>query len=342
MKAMVCTSLGKPLELQDLPLPKPSNDGVVLRVEVCGVCHSDLFHARGHIKGTNTPFIPGHEIVGTIYEMGPDVQGFSVGERVIVYPVFTCGICKECVSGLEHLCDKWYPIGWKIEGRGIDGGFAEYVHVPNFRNILKVEGLNPEEVAPLACAGLTALHALYEAQVHPDDLLVLIGVGGLGHMALQLAKNLMNVTVVAVDIDEKKLSLASKLGADYVINSLKEDPVAFVRKVSGRGADAVIDFVNNSETSKIAFQMLGRGGRHVFVGVYGGVLSIPTAFMVGGSFRLIGSFMGTRRHLMELISLYKRGIVKPMVSSKFKLEEANEAFNKLERGEIEGRSILKP
>lgn len=339
---MVCTSLGKPLELQDLPMPKPSNEGVILKVEVCGVCHSDLFHARGHVKGTNTPFIPGHEITGVVYEMGSDVRGFSLGDRVLVYPVFTCGVCKDCVSGLENLCDKWYPIGWKLEGKGVDGGFAEYVHVPDFRNLLNIGDLNFEEAAPLACAGLTALHALYEAQIRPDDTLVLVGVGGLGHMALQLAKNLVNATVVAVDIDEKKLSLASRLGADHVINSLREDPVSLVRKISDKGADAVIDFVNNSETSKMAFQMLRRGGRQVFVGIYGGILSIPTSFMVGGSFRLIGSFMGTRRHLMELISLCKRGIIKPMISSKFKLEEVNEAFNMLERGEIEGRAILKP
>lgn len=339
---MVCTSLGKPLELQDIPIPKPSSNGVVLKVEVCGVCHSDLFHARGHIKGTNTPFIPGHEIVGTIYEVGANVQGFSLGERVIVYPVFTCGICKVCVSGLEHLCDQWYPIGWKIEGRGIDGGFAEYVHVPDYRNLLKIGDLNPEEAAPLACAGLTAIHALYEADVRPYDILVLIGIGGLGHMALQLAKRLINAIVVAVDIDEKKLSLASRLGADYVVNPRRGDPAAFLRETFGRGADAVIDFVNNSETAKMAFRMLHRGGRQIFVGVYGGELTIPTSFMVGGSFRLIGSFMGTRRHLMELISLCRRGIIKPVISSRFRLEEANEAFDKLERGEIEGRAILRP
>lgn len=338
---MVCVELGKPLELHDLPMPKPSSNGVVVKVEACGLCHSDLFHAKGHVKGTETPFVPGHEIAGTVHEIGHEVHGLSVGEKVLVYPVFTCGVCKACATGAEYNCDDWYPIGWRIDGKGVDGGFAEYVHVPNFRNVLKIGELNPEEAAPLACAGLTALHAIYEAQIRSDDFLVLIGIGGLGHFALQLAKKLRGASVIAIDVNDEKLSFASKLGADYTVNSMKEDPVAFIRSISKRGVDAVIDFVGTPKTFEMASKMLGRGGRHVIAGIYGAgqTVLVPLSPLLGP---LIGCFMGARRHLMELISLCRRNVIKPRISSRFKLVEANEAWEKLENGEIEGRAILKP
>ena len=347
MKAWRIVSAGK-LEMCNVPMPKPSDNGVIIKVDACGVCHSDLYIINGYMDlgegkrlmldqfGTKFPLTPGHEIAGTVHEVGSNVKGLSVGEKVLVYPWIGCDVCRACAVGLNMLCDNQQYIGAHI-----DGGYAEYVYVPHYRYALKIGNLNPEEVAPLSCSGITAFHALNEAKVESDELLVIIGVGGLGSIAIQLAKKLKNVNLAAIDVDEKKLSFASELGSDYVINPMKEDPLNSLLKMHGSGADAVIDFVNSSRTAEMAFNLLNKGGRQVCVGHYGGAINIPLNILTLKSIKIIGSHVGTIRELMELINLAQRGVIKPVVST-YRLEDAKVVLEKLNKGEIVGRAILTP
>ncbi|MEM1673343.1 MAG: alcohol dehydrogenase [Candidatus Bathyarchaeia archaeon] len=339
MRAMRIVGPGKPLELHDLPIPKPSGVEVVIKVEACGVCHTDLHFVTSQIPGARYPFTPGHEISGIIHDVGQNVKDFKIGERVIVYPHFGCEVCKQCLRGFPNHCENPPLLGFIM-----DGGYAEYVLIPHFKYLIKVSDSDPDEAAVLTCSALTAYSALKEAGLENDDLLVIIGVGGLGTMAVQLAKKLTGVTVVAMDIDEKKLSLALRMGADYVLNPSKEDPIKFIKTISenGAGADAVIDFVNNSETAEIAFKMLRIRGRHVFTGMYGGTLTIPLTQMAISGIKLVSGKIGRPGDLRELVSLYKRGLIKPFISKKFRLEDANKALEELKAGEILGRAVLKP
>jgi len=349
MKAMRIVEWGKPLRIVDLPTPKVTDVDVLVKVRVCGVCHSDLHLSDGYYeltkeerirvedRGVRLPLTPGHEVAGTVEEIGSSVTGINKGEEVLAYPWIGCGVCKACKTGYDNLCIKPRSIGVFI-----DGGYAEYLRVPHYKFLLKLEGLSPEDAAPLSCSGLTAFSSLKKAKISSDETLVVEGVGGLGSMTVQLAEKITGATVVAVDIDDSKLSFAERLGADYTLNPSKVNVLDEVRSITaGRGADAVIDFVGNSRTAELAFKLLGRGGRMVCVGLFGGIFNLPLPFLPIRALEIVGNYTGTIGDLIELLSLARRGVIKTIVSTSFKLAEANEALERLRRGKIEGRAILK-
>ncbi|KON28312.1 hypothetical protein AC480_04085 [miscellaneous Crenarchaeota group archaeon SMTZ1-55] len=350
MKAMRLVEWGKPLQLVELPLPEVADVDVLVKVTACGVCHSDLHLADGYYdlgegerirvqnRGVPLPLTLGHEVAGVIEARGPTVHGLDKGDAVLVYPWIGCGGCKACKTGNDNLCMTPRSIGVYR-----DGGYAEYLHVPHYKFLLPLEGLPSEDAAPLACSGVTAYSALKKTRIMSDATLVIEGVGGLGSMAIQLAETITGANVVAVDTDDAKLAYAKKLGADQTLNPLKTNLVDDVKTLTdGRGADAVIDFVGSSNTAEAAFNMLTRGGRMVSVGLFGGVLKIPIPFLPFRATEIIGNYTGSLGDLMELVSLAKRGVVKSIVSTSFRLTDANNALDTLRRGAIEGRAVLRP
>jgi propanol-preferring alcohol dehydrogenase len=325
------------VESELLPL---LDDNVLVKVEACGVCHSDLHGVDGLIsdRSIRLPITLGHEVAGKVEAKGRSVTEFEVGDRVVVYPSIGCGVCRFCEAGLDNLCGKA-----KLLGLDIDGGYAEYVVVPNQRYIVKYDGLKPEEAGVLACSGITALQALKQAQIKPDEIVVIIGAGGLGGMAIQLAKSLTASTIVVLDIDDKKLTYARNLGADYTINPACKDVPAVLNEVfKGKRANAIIDFVGSTETIETALKIIGKGGRLVAIGLFGGLLKMQIPFLTTMAINIKGSVLGTLTDLREMIHLASRGIVKPVISASFRLDQVNEALFNLRKGEIVGRAVIKP
>ena len=351
MRAARIVEVNQPLQLQDLQTPVPKGAQVLVKVQSSGVCHSDIHLWEGGYegpggqflkttdRGVKYPLTPGHEIAGIVDRTGEEVEGFAKDERVLIYPWIGEGLCPACRAGEENLCDKPRSLGIYN-----DGGYAEYVLVPNFKYLVKLtDELDSDASATLSCSALTAYGAVKNAGLKPNDNAVVVGAGGLGLMAIQLAKAVTGAKIIALDIDDKKLQAAKSNGADITINSRNEDAVKAVIEVTDRmGADAVIDFVNASKTVETDMQLLRRRAKVVLVGLFGGELRLNLVSMPTRAYKLIGSYTGSLPDLMELVSLAQRGVIKPVVSDKFKLDQATEALSKLKAGEILGRGVINP
>jgi alcohol dehydrogenase, propanol-preferring len=237
----------------------------------------------------------------------------------------------------HDLCDKPGSLG--IYG---DGGYAEYVLVPNSKYLVKIgDDMDTDTSAPLSCAGLTAYGAVKNANLKPDDNVVIVGTGGLGLMAIQLTNAVTGARIIAMDIDDKKLEVAKKEGADIIVNSKKEDPTKATMELTDKlGADAVIDFVNATKTVEAEMQFLRRRARLVLVGLFGGELRLSLVAMPTRAYKLIGSYTGSLQDMIELVSLAKRGVVKPVISNRFRLNQATEALTMLKKGKIVGRGVI--
>src|SRR5215831_19480172 len=341
------------LQVQDLETPKPKSSQVLVKVLSSGVCHSDIHLWEGGYEGPGGQFLkttdrgvkypvtPGHEIAGKIESIGEDAEKlFAEGDKVLVYPWIGDGICPACRIGEENLCDKPKSLGIYT-----DGGYSDHVLVPSYRYLIKLEDdLDINEAATLSCSALTAYNAVKNAGLRPDDNLVVVGAGGLGLMAMQLAKAVTGSKIIAMDLEDEQLKQARKDGhADNVVNSKKDDPIKTVMELTDKkGADAVIDFVNASKTVETDMQILRRRAKVVLVGLYGGELKLNLVTMPTRAYRLIGSYTGSLNDLNELVSLAKRKIIKPLVSDRFKLDQATEALSKLKDGKIMGRGVIIP
>jgi NAD+-dependent secondary alcohol dehydrogenase Adh1 len=328
----------QPLELVDLPAPEitgPSD--VVIRVGGAGVCATDLHAIEGLMEpaGVSLPLVLGHENAGWVEAVGDAVSTVAPGDAVLVYPPFSCGLCVACRRGNDMHCERH-----EFAGLSVDGGFAEYVLVRE-RSLLKLPpGIEPAEVAPHADAGLTAYHAVRRLAhlAVPGSTAVVLGVGGVGHIALQLVRELGSSRVIAVDVDERRRQLATELGADVV---LEGDAVDAVRdETSGRGADLVFDFVGTDETHAASLQMLARGGSYSIIG-YGGTVTAPSVALVGGEMAAIGNLVGTWVDLWELLQLHAAGRVQ-LKSETHPLESVNDVLGKLRDGDVVGRAVLVP
>jgi propanol-preferring alcohol dehydrogenase len=339
------------LEVQQLETPSPKGSQVLIKVESSGVCHSDIHLWEGGYeglegqflkttdRGVKYPLTPGHEIAGIVDSLGDQAEGFNKNEKVLVYPWIGEGLCPACRVGEENLCDKPRSLGVYM-----DGGYAEYVLVPSYKYLLKMDDeMDTNASATLSCSALTAYGAVKNTNLKPNDNVVIVGAGGLGLMAMQLAKAVTGARIIAMDLDDEKLGAAKKNGADNIINSKKEDPVKAVMELTDKmGADAVIDFVNASKTVESDMQFLRRRARLVLVGLFGGELKLSLVSMPTRAYRLIGSYTGTLNDMIELVSLAKRGIIKPVISDRFKLDQATEALSKLKDGKIIGRGVINP
>jgi propanol-preferring alcohol dehydrogenase len=351
MKAARIVKVNEPLQVQELQTPKPKGSQILVKVQSSGVCHSDVHAWEGYYegisgqqlkttdRGVKYPLTPGHEIAGIVDSLGEQVEGFSKNEKVLVYPWIGEGMCPACRIGQENLCDKPRSLGIYN-----DGGYAEYVLVPNYKYLVKIgDDMDTDTSAPLSCAGLTAYGAIKNANLKPYDNVVIVGTGGLGLMAIQLTKAVTASRIIAMDIDDKKLEVAKKEGADIIVNSKKEDPVKAVLDLTDRlGADAVIDFVNATKSVETDMQFLRRRAKLVLVGLFGGELKLSLVTMPTRAYSLIGSYTGSLDDLVELASLAERGVIKPVVSSRFKLNQAGEALQMLKDGKIVGRGVINP
>lgn len=298
-------------------------------------------------RGVKYPLTPGHEIAGVIESLGEEAStalngSIGIDEKVLVYPWIGEGLCPACRVGDENLCDKPRSLGVYAEG-----GYAEYVLVPNYRYLIKMgsgdHDMTMDSIATLSCSALTAYGAVKNASLGPNDNVVIVGAGGLGIMAIQLAKAVSEARVIATDLDDGKLRLAKESGADNIINSKKEDAVKTVMELTDNlGADAVIDFVNASKTVQTDMQLLRRRAKVVLVGLFGGELKLNLVTMPSRAYRLIGSYTGNIMDLIELVSLAKRGVIKPVISNRFKLNQATEALEMLKAGKILGRGVINP
>ncbi|HSD16274.1 MAG TPA: alcohol dehydrogenase AdhP [Thermomonas sp.] len=334
MKAAVVRAFGQPLVIEEVPVPRPGPGDVLVKIEACGVCHTDLHAAEGDwpVK-PQPPFIPGHEGVGTVVAVGAGVSHVKEGDRVgIPWLYSACGYCEHCLGGWETLCESQQNTGYSV-----NGSFAEYAlanagyvgHLP--------KGIGFVEIAPVLCAGVTVYKGLKMTDTRPGDWVVISGIGGLGHMAVQYAKA-MGLNVAAVDVDDDKLELAQRLGATVTVNARSTDPAAFLKKEIGGAHGALVTAVSPKAFEQ-ALGMMRRRGTMTLVGLPPGGFPLDIFGIVLNGITVRGSIVGTRLDLQESLEFAAQGKVAATVATE-KLENINEVFARMHKGEIEGRIVL--
>jgi NAD+-dependent secondary alcohol dehydrogenase Adh1 len=340
MRAALLHEYHRPLELVERPEPEPVRPrDVVVRVGGAGVCATDLHAIDGMMEpaGLRPPVVLGHENAGWVHAVGDDVTAAQVSDAVLVYPPFTCGLCVACRRGDDMHCARH-----GFTGLTRDGGFADYVLVDE-RSLLPLPaGVEPAEVAPHADAGVTAYHAVKKLvpRLEPGSTTALIGVGGVGHIALQLLRALGGSTVVAIDTDERRRRLARELGAHEVLGE-KEDAAGAIRELTGGvGADVVLDVVGTQATHDLGLSLLAPGGLLSLIG-YGGTIEAPSVGLIATEQSVAGNLVGTWIDLWELLQLHVRGDV-VLKTESHPLEAVNDVLDKLREGEVTGRAVLIP
>ena len=343
MKAVQFIEVGKPAQIVDIPQPKPGPGEVLIKVAGAGVCHSDL-HVLHDGIGIPGPFTLGHENAGWIAELGPGVRGWEIGEPVAVYGPWGCGICPECTTSNESYCENVRLPDKLGGGLGYNGGMAEYMIVPSPRLLIRLGKLDPREAAPLSDAALTPYHAIKRALhlLTPGTTTLVLGVGGLGHMAVQLLSAVSATRIIAGDVDEAKLAHARELGADAVVNTRDaEAALKTIQEFAGkRGCILVLDCVGVQPTVNLASKAVGMNSQLTVVGLGGGKIDW-SAYALPFGCSLTTPYWGSRKELMEVIALAQDGRIKAE-NAYFKLDEANEVYEKLEKGQIKGRAVLVP
>lgn len=335
MKAAVVTALGAPLEIREVPVPRIGPGEVLVRVRASGVCHTDLHAAMGDwpVK-PQPPFIPGHEGVGEVAALGPGVSHLKEGDRVgVPWLHSACGRCEHCAGGWETLCEAQSNTGYSV-----DGGYAEYVRADADYVGLLPAGLDWGPASPVLCAGVTVYKGLKETEVRPGQWVAISGVGGLGHMAVQYAKA-MGMHVVAVDVAEPQLALARRLGADETIDASRQDPVAEVQRQIGGVHGALVTAVSTGAFAQ-AVGMLRRRGTVALVGLPPGEFPLPIFEVVLKRITVRGSIVGTRLDLAEALALAGEGRVRTTFAWD-DLENVNAVLDRMRRGEVEGRTVLR-
>lgn len=334
MKAAVVREFGKPLSIEELAIPNINANQILVKMIACGVCHTDLHAAHGDWPTKpSLPFIPGHEGVGTVVKVGANVSWVREGDEVGVPWLYSaCGHCDHCLSGWETLCAKQEDTGYSV-----NGCFAEYVVAdPNYVAHLP-KGVDPIKVAPVLCAGLTVYKGLKMTDAKAGQWVAVSGVGGLGQMAVQYGVA-MGLNIIAVDIDDDKLETARKLGAAHTVNALKTDPAAFIHKEVGGAHGGLITAVSTKAFSQ-AMGYVRSGGTLVLNGLPPGEFPISIFDMVMKGTTIRGSIVGTRLDMIEALSFFADGKIKSVTQTD-KLENINTIFEKLEKGQVEGRIVL--
>ena len=335
MKAVVVNPEGTNVQLIENKELRPLETGEALvDIEYCGVCHTDLHVAHGDF-GKVPGRVLGHEGIGIVKEIAPDVKSLKVGDRVSVSWFFEgCGACEYCTTGRETLCRTV-----KNAGYSVDGGMAEQCIVTADYAVKVPEGLDPAQASSITCAGVTTYKAIKEAQLQPGQWTVIFGAGGLGNLAVQYAKKVFNAHVVAVDINNDKLALAKEVGADIVINGHEVDDVAaLIQEKTGGAHSAVVTAV-----SKVAFNQavdsVRAGGRVVAVGLPSEMMDLSIVKTVLDGIQVIGSLVGTRKDLEEAFQFGAEGLVVPVVQKR-PVSDAVDVFDEMEAGTIQGRMVL--
>jgi len=337
MKAAVLHQFKTPLSLEDVSQPEVGADEVLLEVEVCGVCHSDLHVADGDWTQladiVKKPLILGHEIVGRVVERGADVQNVEVGNRVgVPWVQYTCGQCEFCLEGNENLC-----VQQRITGVTVDGGYAEYAKAPASHVVKIPETLASEQAAPLLCAGVTVHRALKRSNLRAGQRLAVFGVGGLGHIAVQIGRA-AGAEVTAIDLSEEKLALAKSLGAARTLNASTSRVVKEIRRSGGVHVALVASAAKSAYD--MAFPCVRPSGTLLAVGLPAQDLAFPAIMMAAGEIQIKASSVGTREDLREVLALAAAGNIHCQVTAR-PLCEIQEVLGQLNRGEVSGRVVLR-
>jgi NAD+-dependent secondary alcohol dehydrogenase Adh1 len=341
MKAVQVTQYGKQPELADVPEPKLTDPfEVIVKIGAAGVCRTDLHIIEGQWQeksGVTLPYTIGHENAGWVQEVGSAVKHVSAGDKVILHPLATCGLCRACRDGDDvHCANSAFP------GIDSDGGYAELLKT-SARSVIKLdESLEPADVAALADAGLTAYHAVRKAArgVRPGQRVVVIGAGGLGHIGIQVLTALTSAEVIVVDRSADALALATELGVDHVVQADGSQVEKVLELTGGDGAEVVLDFVGEGGAISDGVAMLRRAGSYYVIG-YGGILSVPTIDIISTEINFIGNLVGSYNDLVELMVLAARGKVH-LHTVTYPLDEYARALDDLDHGRVRGRAILIP
>jgi alcohol dehydrogenase, propanol-preferring len=344
MRALQLKSFQSDPELVDLPEPEPGPGEVVIKVGGAGACHSDLHVMREFAEGMapwGPPFVLGHEAAGWVHRTGSRVRGLEHGEPVAVYGLLGCGHCQPCAAGAENLCVHGME-GPPGIGFGVDGAMAEYLLITDPRRLVPIGDLDPADVAPLTDAGLTPYRVIKRVQpkLTPGSHAVVIGAGGLGHLAIQILGALTPATVIAVDTREPALALAREVGAATTVNA-GDDAANQVRDAtSGAGADVVLDFVGSAPTIALGAAVAKPGMDLVVIGAAAGQFTW-NFYALPYEVKLTTSFWGSLPELHEVIALARQGRIEAHVQ-RFGLDQALRAYELMEQGQLSGRAVIVP
>jgi len=335
MKAAVVTDFSEALEIVEREVPVPTTGQVLVRLETCGLCHTDIHAAGGDWPvRPSLPFVPGHEGVGIIEQLGESVTSRRVGERVaIAWLGSACGACRYCVDGRETLCEEQENSGYSM-----DGAFAEYTVASAAYVVPVPDGISSIDAAPLSCAGVTTFKAMKVAQIAPTERVGVFGIGGLGHLAVQYAA-IMGGSVVAVDISDAKLDLARELGAEHTVNAGRTEPVAALEALGG--LDVAVVLAVSPHVFGEAFASLRRGGRLICVALPGdgAKMDIPIFETVLKGISIIGSIVGTRQDLAEVFALHAAGRTRVIAETR-SIDGVNEAMAEVLSGQVAARLVF--
>jgi propanol-preferring alcohol dehydrogenase len=344
----LCTC-GEPLQLTEQATPKPTGSEVLLKVLAAGVCHSDLHLADGWFdlgggkrlslaeRGMKLPVTLGHENVGEVVAVGPDAKGVRIGARMLADPWIGCGACGPCRRGEENLCRAMKSLGVFA-----DGGYADHVMVPHPRYLFDIGDLPPERVAPLACSGVTTYGALKKVPTLASEPTVIIGAGGLGLMCLALHQKMGGHSAIVVDVDAAKRKAAKAAGAVHVVDGGAADAAKEIIDLTQGGAWAVIDLVGSSQSARVGYDSLIKGGKYIIVGLFGGDMTVSLPPIPMRALTIQGSYVGSVPETAELMALVRRtGLPDVPVATK-PLEQVNAVMHDLRAGKIIGRVVLTP
>lgn len=347
-KSYQIVSWGHPLQLRMAPAPLPRGEEVLVRVEACGVCHSDVHIREGtfdigggrkvHMAdlGLKLPFTMGHEILGRVVAVGPDASGVSIGMRGVIYPWLGCNVCTHCRDGRHIDCEDKHTLGTRLAG-----GFSDHVIVPHARFVVDFGTIDPMVAATCACSGLAAYGALRKLPpLHPTDTVLVIGAGGLGLAAIGMAEAVIGARIVAADIDDTKLATAVDQGAWRSVNSRGDGAVQRVVEACAGKPRGVIDFVGTSQTAQLAMDVVGPGGTVVMVGLGGGSLTLPLPLIPSKSLTIRGSNVGSLAEFRELLALVAAGRVRTVPISTRPMAEVDGVLDALHDGSVVGRVVV--
>lgn len=349
MRAWAVVECGKPLQEIELPTPEPQGDEVLLEVTHAGVCHSDLhiwegeydLGARGKLRmadrGMVLPLAMGHEIVGRVAKWGPGAEGkVKAGDVRLVFPWVGCGTCARCRADEENMC----AVRPRALGVFQNGGYATHVLATHWKHLLPIEGLDPALAATYACSGVTVFSAIRKLMpMEPDEFIAVIGAGGLGLQAIAILRAMGHRAICAVDIDAAKLAAATAQGATATVQA-GEDTAKRLMAACGGPVMGAIDLVNGSATAAAAFDAMGKGGRLIQVGLFGGELRVPLPLMPMRALTIQGSYVGSLKELRELVAMAQAGQVPPIPVTREPFANADSALHRLKDGKVTGRIIL--
>ena len=348
MKSQSIVAYSEPLQTLSKDNPQPQDSQVLLKVHYCGVCHSDVHLHDGYFglggdkkldisSSHSLPLTLGHEIEGEVIAIGPEVNNLAIGAKRVVYPWIGCGDCSVCASGDEQLCAKPQALGVNV-----DGGYADHVLVPHPRYLLDASGIADGLAATYMCSGLTAYGALQKLDaLGPDDPIAIVGLGGVGLMGLQFARALFPENpIVAVDIDDAKLSAAQNFGAQFSYNAEHTDAAKQCLKATAGGVAAAVDFVGSETSLGFANRTTRKGGKIVVVGLFGGLFKMPIPMFPLRAITICGSYVGSLAETQAMLELVKAGKIAPIPITQRALEQADQTLNDLRQGRILGRVVL--